>query len=83
MRYSVYILKSKNGSYYIGSTNDATERIAYHNSGKVISTKNGRPWKMIYVENFDTLSDARKREIQIKKWKSRKAIERLLNGPIV
>ena len=38
---------------------------------------------MIYVENFDTLSDARKREIQIKKWKSRKAIERLLNGPIV
>ena len=77
-RFYAYILKSRNGSYYVGSTNDRDVRLSYHNDGKVKSTKSGRPWKMIYSESFDTLGDARKRELQIKNWKSRAAIERLI-----
>lgn len=75
----IYILKSsKNGKYYTGVTNNIVSRINYHNSGKVKSTKNGKPWILIHIEKYDTLSEARKRENQIKKWKSRSAIEKLL-----
>lgn len=49
-----------------------------HNSGLVISTKNDIPWDMIYIEEFENRSSAFKREMQIKSWKKRKAIENLI-----
>ena len=84
MSYHTYILQSeKTGKYYVGSTNNIAKRLERHNGSKVVSTKSDMPWKMIYSEKFDTLSEARKRELQIKNWKSRSAIERLINGPFV
>ena len=84
MFYYIYILKSeKTRKYYVGSTNNIARRLERHNRGKVLSTKSETPWEMIYSEKFDTLSKARKRELQIKNWKSRSAIERLMYGPIV
>ncbi|HUX36172.1 MAG TPA: GIY-YIG nuclease family protein [Candidatus Paceibacterota bacterium] len=86
MSYSVYILQSlKNGKYYVGSTNGIGQRLLRHNGGKVMSTKNGRPWKCVYIEIFSTKSEASKREFQIKSWKKRLAVEKLINknGPIV
>ena len=74
-----YILKSLiSGQYYIGSTHDYNKRLESHNNGDVKSTKHGKPWKLIYREGFETIKEAKFRELQIKKWKSRKAIERLL-----
>ena len=78
MSYYLYILKSYTGKYYIGATSNIENRVEYHNKGKVKSTKSHRPWKLIYNEKYNTLSEARKRESQIKGWKSRKAIERLI-----
>jgi len=46
--------------------------------GKVKSTKVYKPWLLQYTEKYNTLSEARCREKQIKNWKSRAAIERLL-----
>jgi predicted GIY-YIG superfamily endonuclease len=46
-------------------------RISDHNSGNTTSTKNQRPWKLVYSEEFELLADARKREREIKAWKSR------------
>lgn len=75
----VYILNSiRTGRYYIGSCIGIQERIKKHNSGIVKSTKHYLPWKLIYQESYQTLSEARKRELQIKNWKSRLAIERLI-----
>ncbi|MCK5027788.1 MAG: GIY-YIG nuclease family protein [Candidatus Pacebacteria bacterium] len=54
-----------------------------HNTRKVKSTKNACPWKVIFTEEHQNQKDAICREKQIKKWKSRKAIERLIHGPIV
>ena len=54
------------------------ERLKLHNTGRVKSTKKDKPWKVVYYERFTTLRKARKRELQIKRWKSRKAIERLI-----
>ena len=77
--FSFYILRSvKTGSYYIGSTENITRRLFQHNHGLVESTKFQLPWLLIHVEHFDNLSDSRQREVQVKKWKSRAAIDRLI-----
>ncbi|OGG46974.1 hypothetical protein A2671_00315, partial [Candidatus Kaiserbacteria bacterium RIFCSPHIGHO2_01_FULL_49_13] len=76
MEYYLYILQSSIGSYYVGTTDSIEKRINQHNNGRVKSTKPHRPWKLIYKESYSTLSKARIRELKIKGWKSRKAIER-------
>lgn len=79
--YCIYILQSQlDNRYYVGATSDIERRLGEHNAGKVPSTKPFRPWVSKYLEKFDTLSLARKREKQIKNWKKRSAIERLING---
>ena len=76
--YYTYILRLANNSYYIGCTSDLEKRLDYHKKSKVFSTKNKLPLTLIYFEKKNSLSEARIREMQIKKWKSREAIERLL-----
>ena len=79
--YYTYILKSlKNGKYYIGSANNVDERLIQHNNGKVKSTRFDRPWKIVHLECFSTRAGAVRRERQIKSWKNRVAIERLINN---
>ena len=69
--YYVYILQSvSEGKYYIGSTRDVAQRITRHNARMVPSTKRYCPWKLIYTEVFNTPSEARKREREIKAWKN-------------
>ena len=81
--YYVYILRSLvNNRYYIGCTNDLESRLAKHNQGYVQSTKAYRPWEMIYQEIYGTLGEARRRERELKSWKSRKRIEALINKEI-
>ena len=75
----IYILQSKkNNSYYIGSCKNIEKRFNQHNSGLTKSIKNLLPFNLIYSESFNNLKEARKRELQIKSWKSRKAIEKLI-----
>jgi len=75
----MYILQLRNNSYYVGSTNNIQSRIVEHQQGKVRSTKNNLPFILKYTENFKTRGEAQSREYQVKKWKSRKAVERLIN----
>jgi putative endonuclease len=64
----LYVLKSKkDGKFYIGSTNDLRRRLLEHNTGKVMSTKNRRPFEIRYYESYFNESDARKRESSLKK----------------
>ena len=81
MEFSVYILRSeKNGRYYIGLTENVEHRLIRHNSGLVSSTKSYRPWKIVYREAFSTKQEASSRELQLKRWKSRAALERLIEN---
>ncbi len=74
-----YILKSLlNNAYYVGSCGNINERFNLHNSGKVKSTKAYIPWQLVYKEEHKNSSDAIRREMQIKSWKKRSAIERLI-----
>jgi len=75
----VYILySSKRDRYYVGFTSEIESRVARHNSGSTTSTKSGIPWVLVYSEEFDSKTDAIKREKGIKKMKSRKYIEDLV-----
>ncbi len=61
--FTTYILKSiKDGSYYYGNTKDLSNRLKMHNSGKVKYTKSKMPWIVQYTENFESRSEALKRE---------------------
>lgn len=82
--FAMYIIQSiKNGRYYIGSTDDLDKRLIRHNSGYSKYTKNKGPFKVVYKEEFGTRSEAKKREYYLKSLKSKKAIEKLINGAFV
>ncbi|MES2479649.1 MAG: GIY-YIG nuclease family protein [Bacteroidota bacterium] len=81
MNFFCYILFSeKTNKYYVGSCADMVARLQQHNSGRNTSTKSGIPWKVVYTEAFDSNTEARKREAEIKKKKSRKYIEWLISS---
>jgi len=65
----VYILECSDKSLYTGSTNNIEKRIKEHNNGKSGAkyTRARRPVKLVYVETCSTLSNALKREAEIKK----------------
>ncbi|HBB37057.1 MAG: Excinuclease abc c subunit domain protein [Candidatus Moranbacteria bacterium GW2011_GWC1_45_18] len=78
--FEVYILESlpKPSKYYIGHTKDLKNRLNKHNRGLVKSTKNARPWKVIYSEIFNTKNIAYRRELKIKSYKGGEAFKRLI-----
>lgn len=66
-RYYVYILLSnKDGKFYIGYTDNLKRRLSEHASGKVIATKNRRPFNLIRYEYFINKKDAKAREVYLK-----------------
>lgn len=63
-----YLLKSeKDGSYYTGITKDTEDRLILHNDGKVESTRNKRPWRLVYTKAHKDYKEARKHEMWLKK----------------
>ncbi len=69
MLYFVYILECADGSLYVGSTNNLEKRLLEHNNLKSGAhyTKIRRPVKLKYYESYKNLSEARKRENELKK----------------
>jgi putative endonuclease len=80
MEYKVYILFSTiKNRYYVGySGDDLSERIRKHNSNHKGFTGNTGDWIPVYQELYRTKAEAMKREREIKNWKSRKLIEKLI-----
>ena len=69
--YYVYILASRrNGTLYIGVTNDLARRVGEHREGSASSfTKKHGVKLLVYVESFDDVSAAIARETRLKKYK--------------
>jgi len=79
----LYILQSEaTNSFYIGSTPLLERRLSEHLRGHCLATRNRGPWKLVYQERFDTLLEARRRELEIKRWKSANLIRALLKSSI-
>lgn len=63
----VYILKCSDGTLYTGYTNDLKKRLQVHNSGKGAKyTRCRLPVQLVYYEEYETKSQAMKREYHIK-----------------
>ena len=77
-----YILLLRSGILYQGATTNLEERYRAHLAGRACrTTKLDPPKKLIYSEEFDSFSDARKREAQIKRW-TRAKKEALVSGDL-
>jgi putative endonuclease len=70
-----YVLLCDDGSFYTGSSSDADKRFITHQDGRGGRyTKLHKPTKLLYKEEFETKSQAVKREFQIKGWSHDKKI---------
>ena len=76
--YTVYILISeKDKKRYIGCTSNLNRRLEEHNLGLVKSTKNRRPFKLIYTEEFSDKSEALNKEKFFKTGKGREYLKNI------
>ena len=82
MAYHVYILYSKGADkYYVGFTGDGLlERLRKHNSNHRGFTGKIHDWEIVFTEHYGLKEEAMGREKEIKSWKSRKLVERLVQG---
>lgn len=65
--YYVYVIESqKSLDLYKGFTTNVNRRVKEHNAGLTSSTKNERPWKLVYCEIFTNKQDAIEREKYLK-----------------
>lgn len=63
----VYILKCSDNTLYTGYTNDLTNRLKAHNNGNGAKYTRGRlPVELVYFEQYESKSEAMKREYSIK-----------------
>ena len=78
---TTYILQSEStGKFYIGATVDIERRVREHNTGQEPYTRGRGPWRLVHRGEFPGLKLARRRERQIKSWKSHRSIEQLIAG---
>ncbi|SQB47508.1 GIY-YIG nuclease family protein [Chryseobacterium jejuense] len=75
-----YILYSESlDKYYIGhSCERLQERLRKHLSNHKGFTSKAKDWIIIYFENFNSKIEAYKREREIKAWKSKSKIQKLI-----
>ncbi len=75
--YTVYIIySSKSNLYYIGHTNNLTDRINRHNKNRNKFTKEKGSWKLVISYNLNSKSEAYRLELKLKAFKnSRLAVE--------
>ena len=77
-KWFVYVLKSlKDGNLYIGISQDPEKRVETHNKGKTESTRNRRPFILIYKEKCNSLNEAREKEKYYKSGFGREVIKNL------
>ncbi len=68
-----YMVRCSDGSLYCGIALDAVERLRAHNAGLGADyTARRRPVMLVYTEAHRSKSAARRREMQIKRWRAEK-----------
>ena len=70
-RFFVYILANRrNGTLYIGVTNDLARRLSEHKTGSVPGfTRQYGVDKLVHAEGYSSILEARARERSLKKWR--------------
>jgi putative endonuclease len=75
MPYYVYVILCQNGSFYTGYTKDLDARMKLHMNGKGARyTRMHKPKKLVYTEEFNTRTEAMKKERQVKSIRRREKL---------
>ena len=78
-----YILRLKSARLYPGATTNLDQRWRDHKSGQACRTTTlDPPTALVFQERFETFSEARRREAQVKRWSAKKK-EALVAGDSV
>ena len=64
--------------FYIGFTSNLEARFQKHLSNHKGYTSRAKDWEIVYSEKFESKIEAEKREKQIKNWKSKQMIIKLI-----
>ena len=81
--YFVYLLECRDKSIYCGYTNQLVKRVETHSKGQGAKyTQRRRPVKLVYFEEFESRSDAMRREHQIKGFSRGKKLEMIKKNGI-
>ena len=80
MYYAYILLSEKDDKFYTGFTNDLKRRINEHSNGRVDSTKDMLPMKLIYYEACIDEKDARAREKYLKSGMGKRYIRNRLKN---
>ena len=81
--YIYVLLSQKDNNFYVGYTKDIQKRLKEHNAGKVFSTKERRPLKLIYWEGCINQKDAIKREKYLKTAWGKRYLKGRLNNYLI
>lgn len=66
----VYMIRNMGDKLYVGVAKDPFKRLNHHNHKMGASfTKNNPSFAIVFLEKYEDMVSARKREIQIKKWR--------------
>ena len=77
--YFVYMIKNSYGNLYIGITDNPERRLKEHNTKQGAGfTKNRDKFSIVFLEDYNSLKEARSREVKIKNWRRDKK-EKLIN----
>ena len=69
MPHFVYVLRCRDGSYYVGHTTDVAERLERHNAGRGPAYTAARlPVELVYSQELRSMEAAVQRETQLKRW---------------
>ena len=80
-KFFVYILQSmKDFSFYVGQCDDLDKRMSKHFDGMSKYTASKRPLRLVYFEVYESRSLAIKRELEIKRMKSKRYIDQLIKA---
>ena len=88
----LYILRCRDGSYYVGHTDDLEKRMVEHAEGICGGyTARRRPVELVFADEFSTREETIERERQLKGWSRKKkealirrdweSLRRLARGP--
>lgn len=77
--FTVYVLKDAAGKFYKGMTNNLERRLKEHYLGKTITTRRMKDASLVYKEEYESFSEARKRELYLKSAAGRRFLKNKLN----
>ena len=80
MFYTYVLLSEIDGNFYVGYTKDLKLRFEQHDKGRVESTRQRRPLKLIYYEACVNQEDALRRERYLKTYNGKRFIHKRIKS---